>query len=266
VYHKPTPWSRRCISIDGAVLLSQPGKSLSVMQTALGGHMIPLPHLSRSPFNFYVDLLFWGPDTRANIEANLPMYMAMLREACAHLFSIGGESVRILIICTTDGGLAYAYRAGSPNNSLHPQQTSHINKHDSKNQMKVAGWTTTRLYRDGVATLQLLSGASHKELKKHVFPYSFGITGFSLNCTSDELTCVCSSHLKWRLVICQMECVATQLRLKKKLTAWETCINKHLGIKCVLTSNRHALYFGDRLKSGRQKGHYRDNSGTVEWQ
>jgi hypothetical protein len=210
------------------------------MQTALGGHMLPRPLLSRSPFNFYLDALFWGADARANIEAHLPLYMAKLKEACAEPFSIGGESVKILIISTTDGGLAYALRSGSPNNSLFPYQTFHINKHDSKNLIKVAGWTTDRTYREGVATLQNLSGASHEQLKKHVFPHSYGITGFSLSCTSDELNCLCASHLHWRLVICHVESIATSLRLQKKLTPWETCINKHLGVKCVLTSKEHA--------------------------
>jgi hypothetical protein len=198
--------------------------------------MLPLPFLSRSPFNFYLDVLFWGPDARANIEAHLPLYMAKLKEACAEPFSIGGESVKILIICTTDAGLAYAFRAGSPNNSLFPHQTSHINKHDSKNHIKVAGWTTNRTYREGVATLQTLSGASHEELKKHVFPHSYGITGFSLSCTSDELNCICASHINWRVVLVHFESISTSLRLRKKLTSWESCINKHFGVKCVLTS------------------------------
>jgi hypothetical protein len=210
------------------------------MQTALGGHMLPRPFLTRSPFNFYLDMLFWGPDARANIEAHLPLYMSKLKEACAEPFSIGGESVKILVILTTDGGLAFALRAGSTNNSLHPYQTFHINKYDSKNLIKVAGRTMDRTYRGGVATLQSLSGASHEQLKKHVFPHSYGITGFSLSCTSDELIWPCASHLHWRLVLCHVESIATSLRLQKKLTPWETCINKHLGIKCVLTSKEHA--------------------------
>jgi hypothetical protein len=233
----------RAISIDAAVLYAGAGASLARCQTALGGHMLPRPFLLRSPSNFYVDVLCWGSDTRANIEAHLPLYLAKLKEACARPFSIRGESVRILISTTTDAGLGGKWRGGLDSNGRFPLQTTHINKDESRNHMFVAGRTTDREFRERVLTLQELSKASHEKRKKHLFPHSYGITGFSLSCTSDDLTCLCPTHLHWRLFSRNFEGICTSLRHGKKLATWEMCINKCFGIKCVLTSNTRTRDF-----------------------
>jgi hypothetical protein len=97
-----------------------------------------------------------------------------------------------------------------------------------------------REFREVAFQYILDSGATTKEMKKLFFPYSYGITGFSLSPTSDDLTMLCASHLFWRLVLRFLEAICTYLRTIKKLAPFENCVNKCAGVKCTFT-RMHSL-------------------------
>jgi hypothetical protein len=218
--------------VDAAVLYAQHGASIDRCMTGLGFHLLPRPGLSRSISSFSDELLFWGGDSRKNDEIHLPRYFARLKAACEGIVQVGTDSVKVLIVLSGDAGIMCYIRGGRGSNDMHPFQSSHMDKFDMKDFLKVMPRTMDRIFRELVFQYLVDSGATMKEMKKLYFAHSLGITGFSLSPTSDDLTMLCASHLFWRMVLRFLEAICTYLRTIKKLTPFENCVNACAGVKC----------------------------------